>query len=38
MKLKKEDQNVYTSILLRRVNKIHMEGLQRKSVEERLKE
>jgi hypothetical protein len=27
MKLKKEDQSVYTSILLRRGNKISMEGV-----------
>jgi hypothetical protein len=39
MKLKKkEDQSVYTSILLRRRNKTPMKELQRQSVEQRLKE
>jgi hypothetical protein len=39
MKLKKkEDQNVDTLILLKRGNKIPMKKLQRKSLEQRLKE
>jgi hypothetical protein len=39
MKLKKkEDQSVYTSNLLRRGNKIRMEGVTETNVEQRLKE
>jgi hypothetical protein len=34
MKLKKEDQNVYTSILLRRGNKTTMEGVTETKCEE----